>query len=198
MERRIGRLTETLNQGWERASEVPHSLRVTWTDDSARARVGDAIVGSDAQPTTHPSSPTITNHQSINRSIQHPPRPSAPYIIWVSLTMDIDPKPVPEFLTQQRDVVAPPSLQPLFLDFEDYWERKLWHQLTEALLQFFEHPDSIPQRIPIYKNFVLTFSDKINQLKLVTLGLSASRQCNGPLKRSEPQPRWTRKLIIGV
>lgn len=112
--------------------------------------------------------------------------------------MDIDPKPVPEFLTQQRDEVAPPSLQPLFLDFEDYWERKLWHQLTEALLQFFEHPDSIPQRIPIYKNFVLTFSDKINQLKLVTLGLSASRQCSGPLELSEPQSCWTRRLIIGV
>ncbi|KAI5842603.1 hypothetical protein DFP73DRAFT_595962 [Morchella snyderi] len=91
--------------------------------------------------------------------------------------MDVDPKPVPEFLTQQRDEVAPPSLQPLFIDFEDYWERKLWHQLTGVLLQFFEHPDSAPQRIPLYKNFVLSFSDKINQLKLVTLGLSASRQC---------------------
>lgn len=112
--------------------------------------------------------------------------------------MDIDPKPVPEFLTQQRDEVAPPSLQPLFLNFEDYWERKLWHQLTESLLQFFEHPDSVPQRIPIYKNFVLTFSDRINQLKLVTLGLSASRQCNGSFKHSGTQSRWGHTLIIGV
>lgn len=93
--------------------------------------------------------------------------------------MDIDPKPIPEFLAQQRDEIAPPSLQSSFLDFEDYWERRLWHQLTEALLVFYENPDSAPQRIPMYKNFVLTFSEKINQLKFVTLGLSAARESNG-------------------
>lgn len=151
--------------------------------DSARVRARRGL--SQLNPPARAASPIHIHHQppSINHlpSI-NPPLPSPPHLIYVSAEMDIDPKPVPEFLAQQRDEVAPPSLQPLFLDFEDYWERKLWHQLTEVLLQFFEHPESAPQRIPLYKNFVLTFSDKINQLKLVTLGLSASRQCKGPLK----------------
>lgn len=90
--------------------------------------------------------------------------------------MDLDPQPIPEFLAQQRDEVAPPNLQDFFFEFEDFWERRLWHQLTEALLKFYENPESAPQRIPIYKHFVLSFSDKINQLKFVTLGLSAARE----------------------
>ena len=93
--------------------------------------------------------------------------------------MDLDPQPIPEFLAQQRDKVASSDLQDLFFEFEDFWERRLWHQLTEALLKFYENPESAPQRIPIYKHFVLSFSDKINQLKFVTLGLSAARESKG-------------------
>jgi len=63
------------------------------------------------------------------------------------------------------------------LDFEDFWERKLWHQLTTALDEFFRHPESGPQRLGLFKNFVMTFADKINQLKLVELGLWASQEC---------------------
>ncbi|KAF8250056.1 hypothetical protein K440DRAFT_597446 [Wilcoxina mikolae CBS 423.85] len=91
--------------------------------------------------------------------------------------MDIDPKPIPEFLAQQRDEHAPPELQHFFLDFEDFWDRKLWHQLTNSLDDFFKAPESGPQRLELFKNFVLTFADKINQLKLVELGLAASQQC---------------------
>ncbi|KAI5793886.1 hypothetical protein DFH27DRAFT_567650 [Peziza echinospora] len=91
--------------------------------------------------------------------------------------MEVEKIPIPIFLAHQRDEVAPPELQHFFLEFEDHWERKLWHQLTEVLLQFYALPESGPQRIPIYKHFVLSFSDKINQLKLVTMGLSAASQC---------------------
>ncbi len=85
---------------------------------------------------------------------------------------------IPDFLADQRDA-APADLQHLFISFEDYWERKLWHQLTDSLIEFFHHPESVPQRLPFYKNFILTFADKINQLKLVTLALSAASQCKG-------------------
>ena len=85
---------------------------------------------------------------------------------------------IPDFLTDQRDA-APPDLQHLFITFEDYWERKLWHQLTDALIEFFNHKESEPQRLSFYKTFILTFADKINQLKLVTLALSAAAQCKG-------------------
>ncbi|KAL3955900.1 hypothetical protein ACCO45_008746 [Purpureocillium lilacinum] len=81
---------------------------------------------------------------------------------------------IPDFLAEQRDQTAE-ELQPLVLDFENFWERKLWHQLTDALAP--------PQRLPFYKVFVLKFADKINQLKLVDLALKAATQCKDDRER---------------
>lgn len=89
---------------------------------------------------------------------------------------------IPDFLADQRDD-APEELQPLILDFENFWERKLWHQLTDALVEFFNHAGSAPQRLPFYKVFVLKFADKINQLKLVELALKAATQCKDDKER---------------
>lgn len=83
---------------------------------------------------------------------------------------------ISDFLADQRDA-APEELQPLILQFEDLWERKLWHQLTDALVEFFNNPGSAPQRLEFYKVFILKFADKINQLKLVDLALKAASQC---------------------
>lgn len=85
---------------------------------------------------------------------------------------------IPDFLAEQRDN-APEELQPLVLEFETLWERKLWHQLTNQLIEFFNHPGSAPQRLQFYKVFILKFADKINQLKLVDLALKAATQCRG-------------------
>ena len=84
---------------------------------------------------------------------------------------------IPDFLAEQRDE-APEELQPLVLDFENFWERKLWHELTDALIKFFDHEYSAPQRLAFYKVFILKFADKINQLKLVDLALKAAEQCD--------------------
>ncbi|EQK98173.1 hypothetical protein OCS_06115 [Ophiocordyceps sinensis CO18] len=89
---------------------------------------------------------------------------------------------IPDFLAEQRNQ-APEELQPLFLDFENFWERKLWHQLTDALVQFFNHADSARQRLCFYKVFILKFADKINQLKLVDLALKAATQCKDDQER---------------
>ncbi|KAH8163256.1 hypothetical protein CIB48_g5009 [Xylaria polymorpha] len=75
----------------------------------------------------------------------------------------------------------------LIIQFEDYWERKLWHQLTDLLVEFFTNPKSEPQRLQFYKVFILKFADKINQLKLVDLGLKAATQCRGRTART-PAP----------
>jgi 26S proteasome regulatory subunit N9 len=85
---------------------------------------------------------------------------------------------IPDFLAEQRDA-APEELQGLVLEFENCWERKLWHQLTQALLTFFDNSGSAPQRLQFYKVFILKFADKINQLKLVELALKAATQCKG-------------------
>lgn len=89
-----------------------------------------------------------------------------------------DPEVIANFLAEQRDE-APADIQHLFLTFEDLWERKLWHQLTDQLLEFFSTPESKSQRLPIYETFIISFADKINQLKLVKLALIASEQCKG-------------------
>jgi 26S proteasome regulatory subunit N9 len=85
---------------------------------------------------------------------------------------------IPNLLGDQRDQ-APEELQNYFIDFEDYWERKLWHELTDKLIEYFEHPESAKQRIPLFETFIKSFANKINQLKLVTLGLSAAPQIKG-------------------
>ncbi|KAI1122037.1 hypothetical protein F5Y10DRAFT_254954 [Nemania abortiva] len=89
---------------------------------------------------------------------------------------------IADFLAEQRDQ-APEELQGLIIQFEDFWERKLWHQLTDLLIEFFASPKSEPQRLPFFKVFILKFADKINQLKLVDLGLKAATQCRDDRER---------------
>jgi len=94
--------------------------------------------------------------------------------------MAMDTDAIPNLLGDARDE-APEELQEYFIAFEDYWERKLWHELTDKLIEFFDHPGSAKQRIPFFENFIKTFANKINQLKLVTLGLNAATQYKGGL-----------------
>ncbi|OTA03386.1 26S proteasome regulatory complex subunit Rpn9 [Trichoderma parareesei] len=96
---------------------------------------------------------------------------------------------ISDFLAEQRDA-APEELQPLILNFEDYWERKLWHQLTDALVEFFNHDGSAPQRLAFYNVFILKFADKINKLKLVMLALKAATQCKGSSRFPSYSGKW--------
>ncbi|KAF3059511.1 putative 26S proteasome regulatory subunit rpn9 [Daldinia childiae] len=89
---------------------------------------------------------------------------------------------IADFLADQRDE-TPDELQYLIIQFENFWERKLWHQLTDSLIEFFANPKSEPQRLKFYKVFILNFADKINQLKLVDLGLKAATQCRDDQER---------------
>ncbi|KAJ5814684.1 hypothetical protein N7474_006461 [Penicillium riverlandense] len=88
----------------------------------------------------------------------------------------MDSSKIPDFLAEQQQQ-GTPETQSYFLTFEDFWERKLWHQLTDALVEFFRLPESAPQRLAIFKTFVLSFADRINQLKFVALGLMAATEC---------------------
>jgi hypothetical protein len=95
--------------------------------------------------------------------------------------MDVD--TIPNLLADQRDA-APEHVQHFFLQFEDLWERKLWHELTNELVLYFQQDQSQKQRLPLYNNFIKTFAEKINQLQLVTLGLSTASQCKGTIPHS--------------
>lgn len=85
------------------------------------------------------------------------------------------------FLQEQRDH-APDRLQHYFLSFEDTWERKLWHELTHELVEYYNEPESAGHRIAIFNHFIRSFADKINQLHLVTIGLSTASQYRGELR----------------
>ena len=52
---------------------------------------------------------------------------------------------------------------------------RLWHQLTLKLFQFFEHPLARPYRVDVFERFVRDFEGKINQLKLVEMGVKVSK-----------------------
>jgi len=93
--------------------------------------------------------------------------------------MDVD--TIPNLLADLREQ-APDEVQHYYLNFEDLWERKLWHELTDTLLEFFKLPESASQRLPLFNTFIKSFADKINSLKLVQLGLSAATQCKGRLR----------------
>lgn len=92
--------------------------------------------------------------------------------------MAMDPEVVSNFLSEQREN-APEDLQASFLQIEDFWDRKLWHQLTDVLVEYFNNPASSSQRLPLFRQFILSFAEKINQLKFVSLGLLAASQCQG-------------------
>ncbi|KAK3070794.1 26S proteasome regulatory subunit [Teratosphaeriaceae sp. CCFEE 6253] len=94
----------------------------------------------------------------------------------------MDTSPIPGLLESSRDA-GPDDLQHYFLSFEDFWERKLWHELTDILTTFYHEPQSAPQRIPLYEGFVKTFADKVNQLKLVGIGLQAAGECEDDERR---------------
>ncbi|KAL8953005.1 MAG: hypothetical protein Q9222_001120 [Ikaeria aurantiellina] len=94
----------------------------------------------------------------------------------------MDPEVASNFLSEQREN-APEDLQPSFLTIEDFWDRKLWHQLTDVLVDFFNSDASAPQRLPLFRHFILSFSEKINQLKFVSLGLLAATQCSNDQER---------------
>ncbi|KAL8893065.1 MAG: hypothetical protein Q9205_000051 [Flavoplaca limonia] len=105
----------------------------------------------------------------------------------------MDPEAVANFLSEQREN-APEDLQQSFLTIEDYWDRKLWHQLTDVLVEYFNTPDSASQRLPLFRRFILSFSDKINQLKFVSLGLLAASQCSDGHERLSFLTDLTKKV----
>ncbi|OAX34906.1 hypothetical protein K503DRAFT_411159 [Rhizopogon vinicolor AM-OR11-026] len=75
---------------------------------------------------------------------------------------------------------TPAELHPFFQSFSDLHTRKLWHQLTLKLYEFFDHPLSRPYRVDVFERFVRDFESKLNQLKLVEMGTKVSKEIDNP------------------
>lgn len=75
---------------------------------------------------------------------------------------------------------TPAELHPFFEAFNNLYTRKLWHQLTLKLFEFFDHPLSKPFRVVVFQQFVRDFESKMNQQRLVELGTKVSKEIDNP------------------
>ena len=53
---------------------------------------------------------------------------------------------------------------------------RLWHQLTVKVLAFYADPQSKPYRVDVFEKFVRDFEGRLNYLRLVEMGVIASRE----------------------
>jgi len=89
--------------------------------------------------------------------------------------MSVDPKLDIDQFTIAAVNSTPPDLHPFFDSFRTLYKRKLWHQLTVKLFEFFEHPLSRRYRADVFHQFVRDFETKINPLRLAELGVMVSK-----------------------
>lgn len=88
--------------------------------------------------------------------------------------MDVD-RDVYTVLSTLRLETESNELINIFYQLEDYFERKLYHQLTLTLNEFYENPESKNNRlrIKIYDLFISQFSHKLNSIQVVDFLLAS-------------------------
>ncbi|THH15863.1 hypothetical protein EW146_g4681 [Bondarzewia mesenterica] len=101
-----------------------------------------------------------------------------------STQMSVDkPKPpklnVEEYLTTAISA-TPGELHSFFESFQTLHSRKLWHQLTQKLFEFFQHPLALPYRVDVFDRFVRDFENRLNALKFVEMGVMVSSDIDNP------------------
>ncbi|KAM3122619.1 hypothetical protein ACQ2H7_004184 [Candidozyma auris] len=82
--------------------------------------------------------------------------------------MDVD-NDVSTILAQLRSELESSDLIQIIYQLEDFYERKLWNQLTLALEELYQNPESSigTLRQQIFSSFLSQFQNKLNQIKLV-------------------------------
>jgi 26S proteasome regulatory subunit N9 len=77
------------------------------------------------------------------------------------------------------------QLSTLFYAFEDLYERKLWHQLTKTLDEFYKSNNSLGIRLRLFTQFISEFKWKLNQMKLVEFLLYSLVEIEEPSEKLE-------------
>ncbi len=77
----------------------------------------------------------------------------------------------------EATIAATPSLREPLAQLGDLHARKLWHQLTDALLLFLKDPAHAQQvdYLALYQNFIAKFEAKLNPLRLAVLASAVSK-----------------------
>lgn len=77
------------------------------------------------------------------------------------------------------------EIAPLYYALEDYYERKLWHQITGVLDEFYHAPQSKGLRLKLFQGFVTTIAKKINRMKYVEFLLAAAQEMDNATERHQ-------------
>eukprot|EP00163_Fabomonas_tropica_P004560 TRINITY_DN14010_c0_g1_i2.p1 TRINITY_DN14010_c0_g1~~TRINITY_DN14010_c0_g1_i2.p1 ORF type:complete len:385 (+),score=100.24 TRINITY_DN14010_c0_g1_i2:270-1424(+) len=77
---------------------------------------------------------------------------------------------------------AHPDQAALYDNLDQLKDRKLWHQLTQALLEFQDNPrfEQGDELITLHREFVSEFESKLNKLSFAQLAIRAARQISDP------------------
>jgi len=91
----------------------------------------------------------------------------------------VTPEQVITFLRAQRGASGQPQY---YSTFEGFYDRKLWHQLTESIHEFIKVGDFSEgdELLQLYNNFIIDFQSKINCLSLVQITIAAAQQFREP------------------
>lgn len=66
--------------------------------------------------------------------------------------------------------------------------RRLWHQLTLKLFDFFNEPAAAPYSVDVFDTFVRDFESRLNQLRLVEMGVKVSKEIDSASLPTPPPP----------
>jgi len=90
---------------------------------------------------------------------------------------------VSKYLSDQKELAqGDQELAGKWTKIEDYYTKKLWHQLTLELQTLVHHPSmqSGTSLVILYNSFIAEFENKVNPLSLVQLAQTALEQMNDP------------------
>ncbi|KAF4623062.1 hypothetical protein D9613_002313 [Agrocybe pediades] len=90
------------------------------------------------------------------------------------------PKLVLDKFIAEAIAATPAELHPFFESFKTLYTRKLWHQLTQKLFQFFEHPAAQRFRVDVFHRFVRDFETKLNPLRVAEMGVKVAKDIENP------------------
>lgn len=65
---------------------------------------------------------------------------------------------------------------------------RLWHQLTQKVDEFFDHPLANPYRVDVYTRFVRDFEERLNPLRLAEMGIKISQDIDSASLSLSPNP----------
>ena len=73
---------------------------------------------------------------------------------------------------------AAPTQAPAISQLADFWQKKLWHQMADALMEVTrnEYFQQNGRLLEMHERFVLSFADSLKQLVFVQFSVAASKQ----------------------